>query len=260
MQWNKRFVAALHGDVDGSDVATAIAATRPLYTLKQQVADRRLDGQLKNPREPWRVLEGIGAIAAPLWVADTCVALAQSLLDAEAQDHPQAPAMMSRDVHQHALALLALVEPIMDETSRALADPSYRMDLRMPVAVGIHGGFLATLGYAPMDPIYLRGLLIGAGRAQGSASAVAQDYKNAMQGGNVPAWVGQGYEYVDGQISAAGVRLDSLHARTAPLLAHQRLDDDTLQALTEDCWGVIDGYVLAGQLANYPRLIPGLQP
>ena len=133
MSWGAKIKAALHGDMDGADVAALLAASRVLAALRQDLEGRRLDLQLAHATagasptpaiEEWRVADALGEIAARLWLVENLVMLAQSLYDAESDAHPEAPGAMSGIAHSQALALLQPMESIIAEVSAALVDPT----------------------------------------------------------------------------------------------------------------------------------------
>src|SRR5437016_5124053 len=124
MSWGAKIKAALHGDVDSADVAALLASTRALTALREDLAGRRLDVELAHGKdataasaagEAWRVADELGQVTGPLWLAEGLVALAQSIYDAEAQAHPDAPGTMSAVAHNRAVALLQPVASIITE-------------------------------------------------------------------------------------------------------------------------------------------------
>jgi len=50
-------------DVDGADVRALLAASTPLASLRQQLADRRLEAELARVGEEWRIALDLGEIA-----------------------------------------------------------------------------------------------------------------------------------------------------------------------------------------------------
>ncbi len=258
-----RIRATLQGDVDASDLREAIAATRPLYDLRQRLDDLRLEREVAGTG-PWPITLECGPIAAPLWLADLIVAVAQSIVDAANPAGADGPVLMGRHTREHALALLALVGPILIETGARLADPAHIMALSMPLTLGLDdGGYLRkTLNAVPLDPIYLRGLLRAADYAQGAATMPLGAAHTMAAERATPRWVGDVVAAVsEAPLAAAAIRLDSARARCAPLLHDGKVGQDTLYAVIPDLWRAIDAYSLAAQVALYPYLgAPGRTP
>lgn len=256
MSWNARFRAAIHGDVDGSDVVAMLNSTRPLGDLRHEFDDRRLSSELAHVGEEWRVADELAPGAALLWAAEGMATIAQSLLEAEDAAHPGLRATMSEASFSVCMGLLQPIGRIVAEVSAMLVDPSLGTTLPLPMRVTPPGG---AVPYA-VFPAHARGLLAAAERLQGSVEGVLQDYLALAQRSPAPQWFTAGLQRMRAELAAAGSRQEMAAARLAPLLARQALDEFTLQQIASDLWLVIEVYVRAGQTALAPRLLPGAPP
>jgi len=256
MSWNARFRAAMHGDVDGSDVVALLNSTRPLGDLRHGFDDRRLSSELAHIGDEWRVADELAPAAALLWVAEGMVTIAQSLLEAEDAAHPGLRATMSEASFSVCMGLLQPIGRIVAEVSAMLVDPSLGTTLPLPMRVTPPEGAVPYAVY----PAHARGLLAAAERLQGSVAGVLQDYLGLAQRSPAPQWFSAGLQRMRAELAAAGSRQEMASARLAPLLAHQALDDLTLRQTATDLWLVIEVYLRAGQTALAPRLLPGAPP
>ena len=75
-----------------------------------------------------------------------------------------------------------------------------------------------------------------------------------------PSWIGAGVQRLRGEMASAQTRLEMVRARSAPLLAHQTLDDKIMHQVVADLWLVVDTYLRIGQMVSAPRLLPGARP
>lgn len=253
MSWGARVKAAIHGEVDGADVRALLVAGTPSASLRQGLADRQLELELAHLKEAWRVAMDLGTIAAPLWLADALCTLAGSLVDAEAEAHPDAPGMMSALAHQRALALLQPASTLIVEASEALADPGQPHSPRPPISVAPAVGQYGAL----VTGSYLRGLLQGADRLEGMAQVALEDLATRSGRTPMPDWLSAGVQQLRGELAAAQARLAMIRTRSAALLPQQLRDEVAWQQLEADLWAVIDTYLRIGQVAIAPYRMPG---
>ncbi len=253
MSWNARFRAAMHGDVDGSDVVALLNSTRPLGDLRHEFDDRRLSSELAHIGDEWRVADELAPAATLLWAAEGMVTIAQSLLEAEDAAHPGLRATMSEASFSVCMGLLQPIGRIVAEVSAMLVDPSLGTTLPLPMRVTPPEGAVPYAVY----PAHARGLLAAAERLQGSVEGVLQDYLGLAQRSPAPQWFSAGLQRMRAELAAAESRQEMASARLAPLLARQALDDLTLRQTATDLWLVIEVYLRAGQTALAPRLLPG---
>jgi hypothetical protein len=254
--WNARLKAAWRGEVSGADLSAMFAATARLATLQQALEDRRLAAEIDHVGHDWRAVLAVGQIAAPLWLADALVNLAQAFYDAETQSHPDRPSSVSPYTHDLVAALLAPVEDIIADVTAALADPGHLPALTAPLRVG-PGGDIAE--GAPPDPVlvpYARGLLAGAVRVHTSAATELMSVQAAIVRSPSPDWLAAGLRRLDGELQAAGARLDMDEARLTALVGTHSGDPAALAAIGRDLWLIVGIAITAGQMLSDPHLLP----
>ncbi len=252
MNWNAKIKAALHGEVDGSDVAAQVAAAYSLESLRQGVADRRLEAEIAHAGEEWRVTDDLATVEAPLWWAEALVALAQSLVEGEAEAHPDRPKMMSTHAHDEALALIKPVEGIIAAVSASLVDPSRQLPLRAPSLITPVG---TNSGGVPVA--YVRGLQRGAERLEGMAQTALDGLAKLASRSQPPVWLNDGLRALRADMAGAQATLQGMGMRVSSLVATQAGGDANVRQLANELWGVINAYLHVGQLAIAPRLMPG---
>jgi hypothetical protein len=254
--WGARLKSAWHGEVSDADLGAMFAATSGLDGLHQALEDRRLTAQIDNAGHDWRVVLAVGTIAAPLWLADALVALAGAFYDTETQSHPDRPTSVSADTHDLVATLLAPVEDIIADVTAALADPKHRAALTSPLRVGPGGDVAAYPQPDPIPILYARGLVTGARRVHTSAAVSLASAQQAVAKSPSPDWLAVGLRRLDGELQAAGARLDIAEVRLTPLLDARSSDHTALASICRDLWTVLDAAMVAGQLASDPHLLP----
>ncbi len=257
MSWSARLKTALNGDVSGADVAAMLAATAPLSTLEQESAGLRLAAELDHAGHEWRVCTTLAPIAAPLWLGESLVALAQSLVEADAASHPDRPDDLTPLTHALAATVLQPVAAIIAEVSAALFDPTRPAGLTAPLTVGPRGTVAAYPLPSPIPTPYARGLLLAATRVRWAAQAVLDDTESLVGRSRAPDWLTTALRRVGGELRAAGARLDMLEIRFAPVARAVHADQETLAALCADLWDVLDTALVIGQMLRAPHLLPG---
>jgi hypothetical protein len=256
MAWNARLKAAWRGEVSNADLSAMFAATSSLTKLQQALDDRRLAAEIEHTGHDWRAVLAVGQIAAPLWLADALVSLADSLYDAETRSHADRPSSVNPYIHDLVAALLAPVEDIIADVTAALADPRHRPALTAPLHVGPSGDIAEG---DPPDPIslpYAQGLSAGAVRLHTSASAVLMSLQAAIARSESPNWLAAGIQRLDGELQAAGARLDMSGVRLASLVGTHNGDPAALAEICRDLWLIIGASVVAGQVLSDPHLLP----
>lgn len=253
--WGARINAALHGEVEGSDVQSLVAAATPPPALRQALADRRLEVELAHLDAAWRVAFDLGSVAAPLWAADAVTVLAGSLLDAEAEAHPATPKLLSMLSHQQALTLLQTAIALIADAGGALADPAWRGTVRLPFTVNLSGQAAAAEGAPP--PAYLRGLARGADRLEGMAQSALDELAQLAGRTPAPGWLDAGLQRLRGELAATQTRLAMVQTRGAAVLDGRIPDLAAARDLEGDIWNAINTYLHAGQLSTAPSFLPG---
>jgi hypothetical protein len=257
MSWGARLQAALSGDVSGADVSSMLAATAPLMDLSRALADRRLSAELDHAGHEWRVCMTLAPMAAPLWLGEALVTIAQSFVEAEAAGHPDRPYDLSPLAHALAVLLLQPVETTIAEVSAALVDPNRPTGLTAPLTVGPRGVIAAYLIPDPVPLPYARGLLLSATRVQGAAQVALDDTTALVGRSPAPDWLTAALRRVGGELRAARARLDADEIRLTPLLRAPRADYNTLPALCAELWDVLNTALVTGQMLREPHLLPG---
>lgn len=257
MSWSARLKAALSGDVSGADVAAMLAATAPLASLEQELANRRLAAEIDHTGHEWRVCTALAPIAAPLWLAEVLVTLAQSLVETEAQDHPDRPSDLSPVVHAVAASSLQPVENIIAEVSAALRDPARPSGLTAPFTVGPRGTIAAYQLPVPIPVPYARGLLLAATRVRGAAQVALDDAESLVRRAPAPGWLTSALQRVGGELRAVEARLGMDETRLTPLLREPHANEDALEALCTDLWEALNTALVIGQMVREPHLLPG---
>jgi hypothetical protein len=258
--WAGKLKSAIEGMVDGADARARLASTASLASLRQQLADRRLDAELANIEAPWRVPFVLAPIAAPLWLAEGLVTLAQSFVDAEAAAHPDRPTMMFALTHGQVLVLLEPVDVLQGDISGTLADPNRRAAMSLPQAARPFAHTGAGLMTDRIPVPYARGLLAGAISLAGSTHMLIDDYGKLLQHASAPAWLHSGLATINGDLAAAQTRLDAMDLRAAPVLRQPQPDQGALRDLVVDLWDLANTFLKAGQLVSAPSLMPSAQP
>lgn len=256
--WNA-VKAAWRGEISGADLAAMFAATAGLPRLHEALEDRRLEARIAQSAQAgaeWRVTLSLGRIAAPLWLADALVALAGAFYDAETQPHSGRPSSINPYIHDLVASLLLPVEDIVAEVTAALADPRRPATLMLPLLVG-PGGDIADYDL-PRSPsvAYVGELARGARGVHTSAAATLATLRAATASSSSPAWLEAGLRRLDGDVQAAGARLDMAEVRSTAAQATRGEDPLVLEALCRDLWGIIRVAVVAGQLSADPHLMP----
>ncbi|HEV2404300.1 MAG TPA: hypothetical protein VGR88_02540, partial [Ktedonobacterales bacterium] len=256
--WNA-VKAAWRGEISGADLAAMFAATAGLPRLREALEDRRLEARIAQSAQAgaeWRVTLSLGRIAAPLWLADALVALAGAFYDAETQPHSGRPSSINPYIHDLVASLLLPVEDIVAEVTAALADPRRPATLMLPLLVG-PGGDIADYDL-PRSPsvAYVGELARGARGVHTSAAATLATLRAATASSSSPAWLEEGLRRLDGDVQAAGARLDMAEVRSTAAQATRGEDPLVLEALCRDLWGIIRVAVVAGQLSADPHLMP----
>ncbi|HEY7832064.1 MAG TPA: hypothetical protein VIG30_00750 [Ktedonobacterales bacterium] len=257
--WGTRLKAAWRGDVSDADLGAMFAATGGLDRLHQALEDRRLAAQIDHPDhvgQDWQVILAVGALAAPLWLADALVALAGTFYDTETQSHPDRSAAISASTHDLVATLLAPVTDLIAEVTAALADPSRPAALTAPLRVG-PGGDVAT---SPLPSLilapYAQGLSTGTRRVHTAAATSLAAAQQAANTSPAPGWLVGGLRRLDGELQAAGARLEIAEVRLTPLLEPHRGDQTSLAALCRDLWTIVDAALVIGQFVSDPYLLP----
>lgn len=254
--WGARLKAAWRGEVSDADLGAMFAATAGLNGLHQALEDRRLAAQIDNSGHDWRVILVVGKIAAPLWLADALVALAGAFYDTETQSHPDRPASVSSYTHDLVATLLAPVTDIIADVTAALADPTHPTALTVPLRAGPGGDIAAYPLPSPIPALYARGLSTGARRVHTSAAVSLAAAQQTVNTSLSPDWLVAGLRRLDGELQAAGARLDVAEVRLAPLLDAQSGDHTPLTPVCRDLWTIVDAVMEAGQLVSDPHLLP----
>lgn len=254
--------AAWRGEVSGADLAAMFAATAALPRLREALEDRRLEARIAESAQhgqtgaEWRVTLALGRIAAPLWLADALVALAGAFYDAEAQPHSGRPATIDPFVHDLVASLLLPVEDIVADVTAALADPRRPTALRLPLLVGPDGDIADYAVPRSPSAAYARELTTGARGIHTAAAATLAATRAACAPTPPPGWLEAGLRRLDGDIQAAGARLDMAEVRSAAAQATRAENLEALEALCRDLWRIIGVAVIAGQLSSDPYLMP----
>lgn len=259
MSWAGKIKNAFEGVVDGSDALARLASGAPLASLRRQLADRRLDVEIANLDEPWRVPFVLSTIAAPLWVAEGLIGLAQSLSDAEVAAHPDRPTAMASLTHDQIMALLEPIAMLQGEISGAIADANRRSSLSLPLLARPYANTAAGLMAERVPVPYLRGLLAGVSSLSGTVQLLLEDYAPFMNHPSAPAWVHGGIASLKGDLAAAQARLDAAQAGSGPVLRQPAPDEAALRTLAIDLWQVANTYLKLGQQIASPSLLPGAQ-
>lgn len=254
--------AAWRGEVSGADIAAMFAATAGLPHLHEAMEDRRLEARIAQSAQPgqaaaeWRVPLTLGRIAAPLWLADALVALAGAFYDAETQPHIGRPSSVSAYIHDLVASLLLPVEDIVADVTAALADPRRPSSLMLPLLVG-PGGDIADYAL-PRSPgvAFVRELATAARGVHTSAAATLATLRATFASSPPPTWLEAGLRRLDGDVQAAGARLDMAEVRATAAQATHGEDPAALETLCLDLWRIIGVAVVAGQLSSDPHLMP----
>ena len=274
MGWGARLGATWRGKVSGADLGALFAATAGLTTLQQALADRRLDAKIAQADQPdhagqeWRIILTVGPLAAPLWLAETLVGLAQAFYDEETQGQPNQrdpnrPPLVSPFTHDLIAALLAPVEDIIADLTTALADPNHQSGLTAPLHVGPGADIAGYEAPRPPSAAYARGLAKAARRVHTSAAALLMETQATLaKSSSAPDWLTAGLQRLNGSLQGAGARLDMLETRMEPLTlagrdsAARGADPAALTAICGDLWTIADTALVAGQQISDPHLLP----
>jgi len=277
MGWAARLGATWRGKVSGADLGALFASTSRLADLQQALADRRLETQIAQANQPdpagqeWRVTLALGSLAAPIWLADALVGMAQAFYDEETQGQPDQreshdphqPPYVSPYTHDVIAALLAPVEDIIADVTVALADPNHHTGLTAPLHVGPRRDIAGYDLPRPPGVAYARGLAKATRRVYTAAASLLLDTRSALAKTTPPDWLTAGLQRLDGSLQGAGARLDMTETRMEPLVAQtgrdsgaRYADPDALTAICSDLWAIADTALVAGQQISDPHLLP----
>ena len=256
--WADKFRNALEGTVDGSDALARLAATTQLSGFRAQLADRRLEAQIAWVAEPWRVPIAIAPIAAPVWLADWLVTLAQSLVEAEANAHPERSTAMAPLTRGQVLALLDPVETLLSELSGMLVDPHRRSTFNLPMLLKPYTRATTGLQTERIPVPYVRGLLAGASSVAGSVQTLAADYQVFFADSTAPDLLRSGMSGLRGDLADSQSRLDACDIRVSAFSRGQSPEDAALRDLSLELWAVTTAVFSSGQLLAAPTLLPGV--
>lgn len=278
MGWGAHLGDTWRGKVSGADLGALFAATAGLTSLQQALDDRRLGARIAQANQPdhagqeWRIVLAVGPLAAPLWLAETLVGLAQAFYDAETQGQPDQrdpnhPPLVSPYTHDLIASLLAPVEDIIADVTVALADPNHHVGLTAPLHVGPHA---AIAGYdlpRPPSVAFARGLAKATRRVHTSAAAQLMETQATLaKSSATPDWLITGLQRLNGLLQGAGARLDMAETRMEPLAPLGRdgaahvADPTALLAICADLWTIADTALVAGQQISDPHLLPESPP
>jgi hypothetical protein len=240
----------------GADLAAMMAATAGLGNLQQALADRRLQAEIENIGHEWRAVLAVGRLAAIVWLAQALVDLAGVLYDAGTQSAPGHATRIDPDLGALIAALLAPVEDLLAEGTAALADPNRRPFLARPLRVGPGGEIAGGEPPSPVRGFYARALATGARRLHTAAAATLAANAAAVAKSPAPEWLRDGLQRLDGELRAAGARLEMAEVRLAAL-ADPRNSSAGLASICRDLWTIVGAAVVAGQMSADPHLLPG---
>ncbi len=256
MDWGARLRAAWHGEVSNADLSAMFAATAALGGLQQELASRQLEAQIEQTGHDWRAVLEVGRVAALLWLADALVGVAGALYDTQTQAHPDRPSSVSAYTHDLVATLLAPVEDILADATAALANPDHRTALTRPLRVGPGGDVAAGALPEPVPTLYARGLATGARRVHTAAAVAVASAQATLAKSPAPEWLTAGLRRLDGELQAAGARLDMVEVRLTPLVGGHGGDPGGLAPICRDLWTIMDTAVVVGQAASDPHLLP----
>jgi hypothetical protein len=200
----------------------------------------------------------LAPIAAPVWLADWLVTLAQSLVDAEANAHPERKTDMSALVRGQIIELLGPVEALLSEMSAMLADRYRKSTIGAPLQLAPYAQGDAGLHLARVPAAYVRGLLDGARSTALSVQTLAADYQGFFTHATSPDWLQTAFSGLQGELAAAQSRIDACAVRVTVLLHKQRPEEDALRDLANDLWSLITAVLLCGQQIAAPSLLPAI--
>ena len=256
--WTEKIRNALEGAVDGSDVLARLVSTTQLSGFRAQLADRRLE--IAWVAQPWRVPIVLAPFAAPLWLADWLVALAQSFADAEAGVHPERSTAMPALTRGQLLALLEPVAALQSELSGLLADPHRRSTLTLPLLLKPYVRATTGLQAERIPEAYVRGLLAGVRNVAGSVQMLAADYQVFFADSTGPARLHTASSTLQGELAAMESRLEGCELRLAALVHGQNTEETALRDLALELWAVTATVFTCGQQLAAPSLLPGVAP
>lgn len=304
MGWGARFEAAWQGKVSGADLGALFAATARLDDLRQALADRRLNAEIAQASQApqalsgpqatattetttasqsgqaaagqtdyeWRIQLELGPLAAPIWLADALVGMAQAFDDEETQGQPKQrdpnhPPYVSPYTHDVIAALLAPVEDIIADVTTALADPNHRLGLTAPLHIGPRHEIAGYDLPRPPSPAYARGLAKATRRVHTAAATLLLDTQTALAKSSAPDWLTSGLQRLDGALQGASARLDMIETRMEPLVTPtgrdssiHNADPAALTTICADLWAIADTAFVAGQQISDPHLLPESPP
>jgi hypothetical protein len=256
MSWNARLRATWHGEVPSADLVAMFAATARLTGLQQELEDRRLAARIDNVGHDWRVVLAVGAIAAPLWLADALAGLAGAFYDAEISSHPDRQSSVRAYVHDLVTTLLAPVEDLIAEVTASLADPARGPILQAALRIGLGGDIVGDELPDPPFLAYVQGLSTGVIRLQTSAATTLLDVRKEVTQSPAPDWLTAGLARLDGVLQAAGARQEMCTERLESLVATHTSDPAALESLSRELWMVVESSIQAGQVLADPHLMP----
>jgi hypothetical protein len=260
LSWAGKIRSAFEGMVDATDAQARLAAAASLAGLRQQLADRQLEAQIENVQEPWRVPFALAPIAAPLWLADALVSLAQALQEAEEADHPDRPMVMTSLTHGQILTLLEPLDALTSDVAGVLADPRRHRTVSLPLLARPYSPDGTGLTTVNVPLPYVRGLLSGTVSSVGATQLLFAEYTSFLGHPQAPAWLARAFAAAQGDLAALQSRLDAVQGRSGPLLSRHPADEAALRDLALNLWNLTNTALGLGQRLASPLLFEGAQP
>lgn len=251
MALGTRIMAMMHREVSSADVEGLLRGSGQLEDRRQEIDDKRQEGEIAHPGRPWETYRDMGPALALFWVSQAFIAIARSLKEEDDKADPETIGYMPRVSHDQAMALLGQVGDYLALTSAALADPTRDLERTLPIPLAPR---VEAEGRCPVA--HLRGMLAVTAYLDAKAQVEVTYYASAVAvAPHAPREVAELAPRLKGQLAEAQSHLAMAKGAVLPILNGQAVDQATHEGAEDALWQCLSTYVLLGQLIALPSLL-----
>ena len=251
MALGTRIAAMMHHEVPAADVEGLLRGSGQLEDRRQEIEDKRRDGEIAHPGRPWETYRDMGPALALFWVSQAFIAIARSLKEEDDKGDPATMGYMPRVSHDQAMALLGQVGDYLALTSAALTDPTRELGQAFPLPLAPR---IEAAGRCPAA--HLRGMLAATDYLDEKAQVDVTYYASAVAAAtDAPKDVRELAPRLKGQLAEAQSHLAMAKGAALPILNGQAVDAATHEGAEAALWQCLSTYVLLGQLIAMPSLL-----
>ncbi len=245
-QWLQHLVAgAKYGSVSDATIQGYLRSASQIETVWQQL-DEKVDDLLLGGMAPWEAHASMGYALAYVRACRLDVIFAQELLKASAVNKETGAGKIARLTYNQALALCEHIEPYLEESLKASANP--QVARRLPLDFGPH-----ITDQQGVSSVHVQGCMLAAEAAKSWTEGVLAKYELAMNAAKllIPQVVTDHIKKMH-----AGIELGNFHLRTGVDLIGQLSQGQTTEALAIKAegmlWEAMEGFYQTIQLVAMP--------